>query len=64
MRRSYFVFVALSRPPFRVLLSEAKNLRHFELLRFAQDDKIGFCNRDDFERDRDVPMEIPKTFSK
>jgi hypothetical protein len=28
-----------------VILSEAKNLSHIEILRFAQDDKAGFRNR-------------------
>jgi hypothetical protein len=39
------VFVTEKRQPPHVILSEAKNLSHIEILRFAQDDKIGFRNR-------------------
>jgi hypothetical protein len=41
----YLVSVAEKRQPPHVILSEAKNLSHIEILRFAQDDKTGFRNR-------------------
>jgi hypothetical protein len=42
-----FFSVAEKRQPPHVILSEAKNLSHIEILRYAQDDKTDFRNRNE-----------------
>jgi hypothetical protein len=46
------VSVAEKRQPPHVILSDAKNLSHIEILRYAQDDKTGFRDRNQLQSKR------------